>query len=89
MPGRGAGRRGLAEDVRHYGRWMRDEAEKRIGHLYPPVEITPAVVRERPDLKPYAGPEADGHRVAMGADGEACVESWTRTRVRGRQRTLS
>ena len=49
------GAQGLAEDVRHYGRWMRDEAEKRIGHLYPQVEITPAVVRERPDLKPYAG----------------------------------
>ena len=26
---------GLAEDVRYYGKWMRDEAEKRIGHLYP------------------------------------------------------
>ena len=48
------GAQGLAEDVRHYGRWMRDEAEKRIGHLYPLVEITPAIVRERPDLKPYA-----------------------------------
>ena len=49
------GAHGLAEDVRHYGRWMRDEAEKRIGHLYPKVEITPEMVRERPDLKPYAG----------------------------------
>ena len=49
------GAQGLAEDVRRYGRWMRDEAEKRIGHLYPPVEITPALVRERPDLEPYAG----------------------------------
>ena len=29
------GAAGLAEDVRHYGRWMRDAAEKRIGHLYP------------------------------------------------------
>ena len=50
-------RRGLADDVRHYGRWMRDEAEKRIGHLYPPVEITPEMVRERPDLEavPRAG----------------------------------
>jgi putative DNA methylase len=28
---------GLAEDVRRYGQWMRDEAEKRIGHLYPRV----------------------------------------------------
>jgi len=26
---------GLAEDVRCYGHWMHDEAEKRIGHLYP------------------------------------------------------
>jgi putative DNA methylase len=26
---------GLAEDVRRYGRWIRDEAEKRIGYLYP------------------------------------------------------
>jgi putative DNA methylase len=26
---------GLAADVRYYGKWMRDEAWKRIGHLYP------------------------------------------------------
>ena len=26
---------GLAADVGAYGRWMRDEAERRIGHLYP------------------------------------------------------
>ena len=49
------GAQGLADDVRHYGRWMRDEAEKRIGHLYPPVAVTPEMVRERPDLKPYQG----------------------------------
>ncbi len=30
---------GLAEDVRRYGQWMRDEAEKRIGHLYPKAEL--------------------------------------------------
>lgn len=29
------GAAGLAEDVRYYGTWMRAEAEKRIGHLYP------------------------------------------------------
>src|ERR1039457_217295 len=28
------GAQGLAEDVWYYGHWMRDEAEKRIGHLY-------------------------------------------------------
>ena len=49
------GAQGLAEDVRYYGRWMRDEAEKRIGHLYPQVKITSELVRERPDLRPYEG----------------------------------
>ena len=49
------GAQGLAEDVRHYGQWMRDEAEKRIGHLYPKVEVTAEMVKERPDLQPYAG----------------------------------
>ena len=33
------GATGLAEDVRRYGKWMRDEAEKRIGHLYPKVNV--------------------------------------------------
>ena len=49
------GAQGLAEDVRYYGRWMRDEAEKRIGHLYPKVEVTAAMARERPDLERYVG----------------------------------
>jgi putative DNA methylase len=34
------GATGLAEDVRRYGRWIRDEAENRIGHLYPKVQIS-------------------------------------------------
>lgn len=33
------GATGLAEDVRRYGQWMRDEAEKRIGHLYPKATL--------------------------------------------------
>jgi adenine-specific DNA methylase len=49
------GAQGLAEDVRYYGQWMRDEAEKRIGHLYPKIEITAEMVRERPDLKTLVG----------------------------------
>jgi putative DNA methylase len=49
------GAQGLAEDVRYYGQWMRDEAEKRIGHLYPKVEVTEEMARERPDLKKYIG----------------------------------
>jgi putative DNA methylase len=30
---------GLSGDIRYYGQWMRDEAEKRIGHLYPKVKL--------------------------------------------------
>jgi putative DNA methylase len=50
-----SGARGLAEDVRRYGAWMRAEAEKRIGHLYPKIEITEEMAVERPDLKPLIG----------------------------------
>ena len=42
------GAEGLAEDVRYYGKWMRDEAEKRIGHFYPKVNLP----------KEYGGGEA-------------------------------
>jgi putative DNA methylase len=49
------GTQGLAEDVRYYGQWMRDEAEKRIGHLYPKVDVTIEMAKARPDLKPYVG----------------------------------
>lgn len=51
----GTGAHGLAEDVRYYGQWMRDEAEKRIGHLYPKVDITKEMAAERPDLTPFVG----------------------------------
>ena len=46
------GAQGLAEDVRYYGQWMRDEAEKRIGHLYPKIEVTADMI---------AGTEAPGN----------------------------
>jgi putative DNA methylase len=51
------GAQGLAEDVRYYGQWMRDEAEKRIGRLYPKAKITKEMAKERPDLKQYEGEE--------------------------------
>ena len=51
------GAQGLAEDVRYYGKWIRDEAEKRIGHLYPKVKITEEMAQDRPDLEPYVGKE--------------------------------
>ena len=68
--------------MRYYGQWMRDEAEKRIGNLYPKVEITPEMVQERPDLKPY-----EGRKLTV------IAWLWARTvkspepRVRGRGRT--
>ena len=49
------GARGLAEDVRRYGAWMREQAEKRIGHLYPKITVTAEMAAERPDLKPLVG----------------------------------
>lgn len=50
-----SGAKGLAEDVRRYGAWMREEAQKRIGHLYPQIEVTADMVAERPDLAQYQG----------------------------------
>ena len=52
-----SGARGLAEDVRRYGHWMREEAFKRIGHLYPKVLVTDELAKGREDLKPYIGEE--------------------------------
>lgn len=34
-----SGAKGLAEDVRYYGEWMKQEAFRRIGHLYPKVQV--------------------------------------------------
>jgi len=55
LPQSWSGTTGLVEDVRRYGTWIRTEAQKRIGHLYPPVEITTEMARERPDLKSLVG----------------------------------
>ena len=51
------GAKGLAEDVRRYGHWMREQAFQRIGHLYPKIKITAEMVAERPDLKAYQDEE--------------------------------
>ena len=52
-----SGAQGLAEDVRRYGHWMREEAFNRIGHLYPKIKITKDMAKDRPDLKGYIGQE--------------------------------
>jgi putative DNA methylase len=49
------GAQGLAEDVRYYGQWMRDKVQRRIGHLYPTIEITADIAKTRRDLTPLVG----------------------------------
>jgi putative DNA methylase len=51
------GAAGLAEDVRYYGKWMRDEAEKLVGGLYPKVRVTAEMAKGRPDLEEYIDQE--------------------------------
>lgn len=52
-----SGAKGLAEDVRRYGYWMREEVLERIGHLYPKVAITEEMAQKRKELKGYVGEE--------------------------------
>ncbi len=49
------GTSGLAADVQYYGRVILERARARIGHLYPPVEVTPQIAEGRPELKPLVG----------------------------------
>ena len=51
------GAEGLAEDVRRYGATIAGAAKTRLGHLYPKVRVSEAVVADRPDLTPYVGQE--------------------------------
>ncbi len=46
---------GLAEDIDHYARRMREEAWKRIGHLYPKIRVTDDMAEAREDLKSSVG----------------------------------
>ena len=59
------GAAGLAEDVRYYGKWMRDEAEKRIGHLYPKVK---AVQNDDGKFRHATVEEIESVRTGSGSD---------------------
>ncbi|HRQ45534.1 MAG TPA: DUF1156 domain-containing protein [Rhodocyclaceae bacterium] len=52
-----SGARGLAEDVRRYGAWLLSDANKRLGQIYPRIEISGSVVAERTDLAHLQGKE--------------------------------
>ena len=79
------GAQGLAEDVRYYGQWMRDEAEKRIGHLYPQGRSHDRDGEGAAGSEAVRGPEAHGDRVALGAHRE---ESESGLRAGGRTACL-
>jgi putative DNA methylase len=49
------GAEGLAEDIRYYSRWIRNEAEKRMGAYYPKILITKEMTKARPDLTRLVG----------------------------------
>lgn len=50
-----SGSNGIIEDIHYYANWIRDVAEKRIGNLYPKVNITLEMTEDRPDLERYLG----------------------------------
>jgi putative DNA methylase len=77
---------GLVADVRAYGDWMRDEAEKRIGHLYPKATLSGGVAanviawiwaRTVPCPNPACGIEMP------------LVRSWWVSKKRGKEAYLS
>ena len=64
------GASGLAEDVRRFGLWMRTEAKKRIGYLYPDVTITASMAEHRPDILSLVGQSQTVNRMDMGSYSE-------------------
>jgi putative DNA methylase len=50
-----SGSKGLAEDVRRYGQFIKGEAEKRIGDLFPAVKVTKEVAKQQPELAHLLG----------------------------------
>jgi len=69
------GAAGLAEDVRYYGQWMHDEAEKRIGRFYPKVKV----IREKDGSFRHANPEEIGNPKAQIESLTVIAWLWART----------
>lgn len=46
---------GLAEDIRRYGYWVKEQAESRLDSMYPTVCVTAEHAKNRPELNPYVG----------------------------------
>ncbi len=74
------GAQGLAEDVRHYGAWMREQAKQRIGHLYPKIkdESIPGGVPGGAGFQPAEDTSAHAAKMAAppGKAPELTVIAW-------------
>jgi putative DNA methylase len=51
------GAEGLAEDIRYYGQWLRDQAHHRLGHAYPKITVTNELAERYRHLQPHEGKE--------------------------------
>jgi putative DNA methylase len=51
----GENRNVIQEDVRRWGEWLRDSAMEKLNDLYPKIEVTDLLIKDRPDLKPLKG----------------------------------
>ncbi len=49
------GSKGLAEDVRRYGAWIKKKGWEKIGHLYPKFEITNEIIDSNPGINATVG----------------------------------
>jgi len=73
---------GLAADVRYYGKWMRDRAWERIGHLYPKYEDKPGrrFSQNNADKKQNEKISVDRGSSASDSSGETVIAwLWART----------
>lgn len=75
LAGAWKGAAGLAEDLRHYGGWMRDEAWRRIGHLYP----TAKAIRGRDGVYRHTTPEEIKNNKGKVEDLTVIAWLWART----------
>lgn len=91
------GTSGLADDIRYYGAWMREEAYKRIGHLYPKAQLpdgTSATVvawlwaRTIPCANPACGLQMPLMKTFQLCDKEDS-EYWTRPIINRESNTIS
>ena len=81
----GSGRRVLAEDIGYYGRWMRDRAFERIGHLYPKVTTARRRGREvRHRSSPGSGRGPCSLPILRGTGHVPLVRSWVLRKAKTR-----